>query len=135
MISKEVNVSSNRKPFKLSQLKYAEHYWLSGEIVNGCPITTSIEIKPEMLSNKWEVNIVHKYMLEDSQEEKVINKQYDLPNEDVILKILEKNYLRDLKNNYFSDDKIQKYSHWELEYNYYFKIYDTFNREPEEVKK
>lgn len=108
---------------------------MSGEIVNGCPITTSIEIKPEMLSNKWKVNIVHKYMLEDGQEEKVINKQYDLPNEEVILKILEKNYLRDLKNNYFSDDKIQKYSHWELEYNYYFKISDTFNREPEEVKK
>lgn len=135
LISKEINASSNREAFKLSQLKYTKHHWMSGEIVNGCPITTSIEIKPEMLSNKWKVNIVHKYMLEDNHEKKVINKQYDLPNEKAILGILEKEDLRDLKNNYFSDDKIQKYSHWELEYNYYFKISGTFDQEPKEVKK
>lgn len=135
LISKEINASSNREAFKLSQLKYTKHHWMSGEIVNGCPITTSIEIKPEMLSNKWKVDIVHKYMLEDNHEKKVINKQYDLPNEKAILGILEKEDLRDLKNNYFSDDKIQKYSHWELEYNYYFKISGTFDQEPKEVKK
>ncbi len=135
LISKEINASSNREAFKLSQLKYTKHHWMSGEIVNGCPITTSIEIKPEMLSNKWKVNIVHKYMLEDNHEKKVINKQYDLPNEKAILGILEKEDLSDLKNNYFSDDKIQKYSHWELEYNYYFKISGTFDQEPKEVKK
>lgn len=135
LISKEINASSNRETFKLSQLKYTKHHWMSGEIVNGCPITTSIEIKPEMLSNKWKVDIVHKYMLEDNHEKKVINKQYDLPNEKAILGILEKEDLRDLKNNYFSDDKIQKYSHWELEYNYYFKISGTFDQEPKEVKK
>ena len=61
-------------------------------------------------------------MLEDTHEEKVISKQYDLQNEKAILEILGKEDLRDLKNNYFSDDKVQKYSHWELEYNYYFKI-------------
>lgn len=135
LISKEINASSNREAFKLSQLKYTKHHWMSGEIVNGCPITTSIEIKPEMLSNKWKVDIVHKYMLEDNHEKKVINKQYDLPNEKAILGILEKEDLRDLKNNYFSNDKIQKYSHWELEYNYYFKISGTFDQEPKEVKK
>lgn len=135
LISKEINASSNREAFKLSQLKYTKHHWMSGEIVNGCPITTSIEIKLEMLSNKWKVDIVHKYMLEDNHEKKVINKQYDLPNEKAILGILEKEDLRDLKNNYFSDDKIQKYSHWELEYNYYFKISGTFDQEPKEVKK
>lgn len=135
LISKEINASSNREAFKLSQLKYTKHHWMSGEIVNGCPITTSIEIKPEMLSNKWKVDIVHKYMLEDNHEKKVINKQYDLPNEKAILGILEKEDLRNLKNNYFSDDKIQKYSHWELEYNYYFKISGTFDQEPKEVKK
>lgn len=135
LISKEINTSSNREPFKLFQLKYTKHHWMSGEIVNGCPITTSIEIKPEMLSDKWKVKIIHKYMLEDTHEEKVINKQYDLQNEKAILEILEKEDLRDLKNNYFSDDKVQKYSHWELEYNYYFKISGTFDQVPEEVKK
>lgn len=135
LISKEINTSSNREPFKLFQLKYTKHHWMSGEIVNGCPITTSIEIKPEMLSNKWKVNIVHKYMLEDTHEEKVISKQYDLQNEKAILEILGKEDLRNLKNNYFSDDKVQKYSHWELEYNYYFKISGTFDQVPEEVKK
>lgn len=130
-----INNIPNREPFKLSQLKYTKHHWMSGEIVNGCPITTSIEIKPEMLGNKWKVNIIHKYMLEDNHEEKAINKQYDLPSQETILEILENNDLRDLKNNYFSDDKIQRYSHWELEYNYYFKISGTFDNEPDEVKK
>lgn len=130
-----INNIPNREPFKLSQLKYTKHHWMSGEIVNGCPITTSIEIKPEMLGNKWKVNIIHNYMLEDNHEEKAINKQYDLPSQETILEILENNDLRDLKNNYFSDDKIQRYSHWELEYNYYFKISGTFDNEPDEVKK
>lgn len=58
-----INNIPNREPFKLSQLKYTKHHWMSGEIVNGCPITTSIEIKPEMLGNKWKVSIIHKYML------------------------------------------------------------------------
>ncbi len=127
--------TSNREPFKLSQLKYTKYHWMSGEIVDGCPITTSIEIKPEMLENKWKVNIIHKYMMEDDYEEKTINKQYELPNQETILEILENNDLRDLKNNYFSNDKIQRYSHWELEYNNYFKISGTFDNEPEQVKK
>lgn len=137
LISQEMNASFNREVFKLSQLKYTKHHWISGEIVNGCPITTSIEIKPEMLGNKWKVNIIHKYMIENdaSVQEKIINKQYYLPYEEMILEILEKEDLRNLKNNYFSDDKIQSYSHWELEYNNYFKISGTFDREPKEVKK
>ncbi len=130
-----INNISHRESFKLSQLKYTKYHWMSGEIVNGCPITTSIEIKPEMLGNKWKVSITHKYMLEDSYEEKVINKQYDLPNQETILEILENNDLRVLRNNYFSDDEIQWYSHWELEYNYYFKISGTFDQEPDEIKK
>lgn len=130
-----INNIPNKEPFKLFQLKYTKHHWMSGEIVNGCPITTSIEIKPEMLGNKWIVNIIHKYMLEDDHEEKTINKRYDLPSQETVVKILENNDLRDLKNNYFSDDKIQRYSHWELEYNYYFRISGTFDQEPEEVKK
>lgn len=84
-----INNISHRESFKLSQLKYTKYHWMSGENVNGCPITTSIEIKPEMLGN---------------------------------------NDLRVLRNNYFSDDEIQWYSHWELEYNYYFKISGTFER-------
>lgn len=132
---KTINNTPSREPFKLSQLKYTKHHWMSGEIVNGCPITTSIEIKPKMLGNKWKVSIIHKYMLEDNHEKKAINKEYDLPSQETVLEILESNDLRDLKNNYFSDDKIQRYSHWELEYNYYFKISGTFDQEPEEVKK
>ena len=46
-----INNISHRESFKLSQLKYTKYHWMSGEIVNGCPITTSIEIKPEMLGN------------------------------------------------------------------------------------
>ena len=135
LLKKEIDVISNREPFKLSQLKYTKHHWMSGEIVNGSPITTSIEIKPEMLSNNWKVTILHTYMMENNHEEITIKKEYNLPSQDVILEILERNDLRDLKNNYFSNDKIQGFSHWELEYNNYFKISGTFDQEPKEIKK
>lgn len=108
---------------------------MSGEIVNGCPITTSIEIKPEMLSNNWKVIILHTYMMENNYEERTIKKEYNLPSQDVILEILKENDLRNLKNNYFSNDKTQRFSHWELEYNNYFKISGTFDQEPKEIKK
>ncbi len=130
-----IDNTSNREKFKLSQLKYTKYHWMSGEVVNGCPITTSIEIVPEMLGEKWKVNVIHKYMLENNYEVKTINKQYDLQNQKTKLEILENNDLRDLKNNYFSDDKIEGYTHWELEYNYYFKISGTFDQEPKEIKK
>ena len=52
-----------------------------------------------------------------------------------MLKFLENNDLRNLKNNYFSDDKVQRNPHWELEYNNYFKISGTFDQEPKEIKK
>ena len=105
-----IDNTSNREKFKLSQLKYTKYHWMSGEVVNGCPITTSIEIVPEMLGEKWKVNVIHKYMLENNYEVKTINKQYDLQNQKTKLEILENNDLRDLKNNYFSDDKIEGYT-------------------------
>ena len=84
LLKKEIDVISNREPFKLSQLKYTKHHWMSGEIVNGSPITTSIEIKPETLSNNWKVTILHTYMMENNYEEKTIKKEYNLPSQDVI---------------------------------------------------
>ncbi len=125
---------NTKEPFELSHLKYTKYHWMSGAISDGCPITTSIEINREMLSNKWKVNIIHKYMLAKEHEEKIISHQYDLPNQEIVLKTLENNDLRNLKNNYFSDDKIESYSHWEVEYNYYFKIAGTFDLEPDEIK-
>lgn len=135
LLKKEIDVVSSREPFELSQLKYTKYHWMSGEIVNGCPITTSIEIKPEMLSNNWKVIILHTYMMENNYEERTIKKEYNLPSQDVILEILKENDLRNLKNNYFSNDKTQRFSHWELEYNNYFKISGTFDQEPKEIKK
>lgn len=135
LLNEEIDSTIKREPFKLSQLKYTKYHWMSGEIVDGCPVTTSIEIKQEMLGDIWKVNITHKYMMEDHYEEKSINKQYDLPSQAAILEILENNDLRDLKNNYFSNDKIQRYSHWELEYNNYFKISGTFDNVPNQIKK
>ena len=135
LLKKEIDVVSSREPFELSQLKYTKYHWMSGEIVNGCPITTSIEIKPEMLSNNWKVIILHTYMMENNYEERTIKKEYNLPSQDVILEILKENDLRNLKNNYFSNDKTQRFSHWELEYNNYFKISGTFDQEPKGIKK
>jgi len=133
LISEEVNQFNNRKPFKISQLKYTKHHWMSGEIVNGCPITTSIEIKPETSSTKLKLDVLHKYILEN-QEIKTIKKEHYLPNQEKTLEILEQKELRSLKNNYFSDDPTERFRHWELEYNSLFKISGTFDQEPKAIK-
>ena len=52
-----------------------------------------------------------------------------------IIKELEIYDLRNLKNNYFTDKNPERFTHWEVEYNYYFKIVGTYDQEPEEIKK
>ena len=133
-LNSELEHKHNEEKFELVHLKYTVFHWMSGAIANGDAIETSIEIGPEMFGDKWKLNVIHKYILESDFNGKSIKEQYDLNNQDEIIKLLENNDLRNLKNNYFSNDKIQRYSHWELEYNNYFKISGTFDNQPEQIK-
>lgn len=125
--------------FKLTSLKYTKYHFMSGEIYDGCPISTSIEIKigpQDIQANKriYTKIITHTYMLEDNFEKKSNVQNYELENSENIMASLEKIDLKNLKNNYFSDDPKKQFSHWELEYNNYFKISGTFDNEIDEIK-
>ncbi len=117
--------------YKIFNLKYTKYYLMTGEIINGKPIKTSIEIKSER--NVWHLLISHTYALE-TREQKIINKEISIENPEVIINELEKINLTHLKNNYFTNKSPEKFKHWELEYNYYFKIVGTFDQEIEEIK-
>lgn len=130
----EETISEGRVPFRIFQLKYTMYHFNTGFKSKGTPITTSIELVNDMSENKWKMNVIHKYVLENADGQASITKQYDLQDQEKTLQMLESNDLRNLKNNYFSDNQLERYSHWELEYNNYFKISGTFDKEPEEVK-
>ena len=44
-----------------------------------------------------------------------------------LIKNLESCDLRDLKNNYFTEENPERFTHWELTYNNYFKIVEELN--------
>lgn len=73
-------------------------------------------------------------MLEHNFEKQTNFQQYELENSENIIKSLEQIDLKNLKNNYFSNDSFHIHSHWELEYNNYFKIVGTFDNEIYEIK-
>jgi len=130
---------NNNTNFKLTNLKFTKYHFMSGEVYNGCPIKTSIEIKFDNynLSTNKEITtkcIVHTYMLEHNFEKQTNFHQYELENSENIIKSLEQIDFKNLKNNYFSNDSFHRHSHWELEYNDYFKIVGTFDNEIDEIK-
>jgi len=125
--------------FKLTRLKFTHFNFNSGFVYDGCPIKTSVELRLEYTDIEtekqiWKQNISHTYMLEKNFEEKTNYYEEQLKNPETIISLLEKINLKNLKNNYFSDDT-HKFSHWELEYNDCFKIVGTYNNEIEEIKK
>ena len=131
---------NNNTNFKLTNLKFTKYHFMSGEVYNGCPIKTSIEIKFDNynLSTNKEITtkcIEHTYMLEHNFEKQTNFQQYELENSENIIKSLEQIDFKNLKNNYFSNDSFHRHSHWELEYNNYFKIVGTFDNEIDEIKK
>lgn len=130
---------NNNTNFKLTNLKFTKYHFMSGEVYNGCPIKTSIEIKFDNynLSTNKEITtkcIEHTYMLEHNFEKQTNFQQYELENSENIIKSLEQIDFKNLKNNYFSNDSFHRHSHWELEYNNYFKIVGTFDNEIDEIK-
>ncbi len=132
-----MEVINNNIEFKITNLKYTKYYFSSGELYNGCPIKTSVEIKFDSYNLKTNKSVATKYIthtyLENHFGEQVNYQEYELENSESIRNLLEQIDLKNLKNNYFSDNRLQQFSHWELEYNNYFKISGTFDNEIYEI--
>lgn len=133
---KNVDVNRKKKEFKLNQLKLEHHHWSSGDIDIGMPITTSIELSCkydfELEKIEWYKTIKHTYIsLEDYKKYSKDEYTEKIDNPDMLTRELEKYDLREYKNNYFTETNPENFSHWELSYNYYFKISGTYDQEIE----
>lgn len=137
-IKKENNMI--RECFKLNQIKLEHFYYNSGEMNVGMPLSTSIELscsyEYENQSLVWKKEVIHSYAsLEDSLSKSINSYEEVLSNGEELVKELETIDLRELKNNYFSEEDPERLMHWEITYNNYFKIVGTYDNEVEELGK
>lgn len=134
---RDIKVEKEEKEFKLKQLELKHIYTDTGDIYNGMPISTSIKLiskyNPELKKQEWKKVISHTYInLEKENQEETNTYDEELKDETIINKI--ENYdLRKLKNNYFTEESPEKFTYWELSYNYVFKIVGTYDQEINEV--
>lgn len=132
----EVEVQREKTSFKLTQFKIDHYYWNSGDIDVGTPVNTSIELvsKYNIDTDKteWKKIISHTYRsFED--ETQYNTDTYEENINDEIIEEIEKYDLRDLKNNYFTEENPERFTHWEITYNNRFKIVGTYDQEIEEL--
>ena len=67
--------------------------------------------------------VSHTYLsLENDREQTIDTYEEELENSYDLTKNLESCDLRDLKNNYFTEENPERFTHWELTYNNYFKM-------------
>lgn len=136
------NVSVERKKniFKINQLKLEHFHWNFGELDVGMPITTSIELTCNYSFEKekleWKKIISHTY-LSLKKDKKYTTDKYEeeIDNPDESLKKIENYDLRELKNNYFTEENPERFTHRELTYNHYFKIVGTYDQSIFEFEK
>lgn len=124
----------NTKPnFKLNQLKLIHYHLDASDITAGGPIKTSIELKSDYENEilYWTRTISHTYYALESLEKKTDTYTENLENIESLIQQLEQNDLRELKNNYFTEEGIESYSHWEVIYNNFFHVVGTYDQEPE----
>ena len=135
---KNIKVERERKEFKLAQLKLEHFYFNSGDIDDGMPVSTSIELVNkynfEEKKEKWQKTISHTYINLGNESNEETNTYEEVLENEEIIKELEKYDLRDLNNNYFTEEAPEKYSYWTLSYNYKFKIVGTYDQEIDEFK-
>ena len=130
---------TKKEPFKLTQLKLECFHWIYDEKEPGMPITTSIELECtynyEKQKTEWTKKVIHKYVSFEDRHDCSVVSNFSVLKEDKIIKEIEKYNLRELKNNYFTEEEPECFRHWELRYNYYFKISGTFDQEIDEYEK
>lgn len=135
-----VNINRKKNKFEINQLKIEHFHWNSGDIDVGMPITTSIELtcnyNYEKEQLEWKKTISHTYLSLENVKEYTTN-FYDeeIDNPDELIKKIEDYDLRELKNNYFTEEAPENFTHWELTYNNYFKIAGTYDQNIVEFEK
>lgn len=133
---KNIKVERERKPFKLSKLKIEHFYFNSGDYSVGTSISTSLEIssKYDFVTQKniGLINVAHNYYGLDGKV-KIRKREGRVEDYEGLLINLEKNDIRDLKNNLFTEDAPERFTFWELSYNYHFRITGTYDQMPNEV--
>lgn len=124
-------------PFKLNQIKLSHYHFINGELSIGMPILTTIEIIKEYDNDgeKYIKKITHKYVSSLNNNDSSTSYYEDvLENGKEIFEAIENYDLRKLRNNFFTNKGIEKYQHYEIEYNYLFKIVGTYDNEIDEYK-
>lgn len=134
-----VTIERERKPFEINQLKLEHFHWNSGDIYIGMPITTSLELtckyNYEEDKLEWKKTISHTYLsIEPGEEYTTDSYEEKLDNSAELIKEIQNYDLRDLKNNYYTEEDTEKFTHWELTYNNYFKITGTYDQVITEFK-
>lgn len=129
----------NNDKLDLDQIKYECFFSTVDAPCSGMPINFSVDLRSkfDIKSRKriWIKTILYSFISYQNINEKETRKREEkLENSTEIIKRLEEIDLRNLKNNYFTDFIPEKFSHWELTYNHYFKVVGTFDREVEEIK-
>lgn len=128
-----------KRPFSISQIKLTHYHWNSGEVDLGSPIKTSIELSSEYDFEKnklvWTRTVTHIYHSINGRKEPSINTfSEEIEANNLISKINEID-LRKLKNNYYTETMPERFTHWEIRYNNYFKIVGTYDQELSSYKK
>ena len=137
------NVANNtkmelvRKPFKLTQLKLEIFHLNDGDLDFGMPISTSIDLNSnynyETQTLEWEKTISHTYISFTDINEQETNEYKEKDNNiNSIIEKIEKLDLRNLCNNYYTEEAPDNFRHWEITYNYYFKIVGTMDQHVKE---
>lgn len=135
-----IKVERKKTKYELTQLKLEHYYWNSGDVELGMPISTSIELTCEynFAKNKldWKKTISHTCISRENINENTIDTYTQkIENPDILIQKLEQFDLRNLKNNYFTNEAPNSFTHWEITYNNYFKIVGTYDQEIEEFTK
>lgn len=140
LLDEQVKEQIDITPFEINNIKLTHFYFNSGDLDVGSPLETSLELncKYNFESEKleWTKTITHIYYnLDDEYKKEADSFLTELNDCDSLISELNKIDLRQLKNNYFTDEDPERFTHWEISYNYYFKIAGTYDRELAEVKK
>lgn len=136
----EIKPEKTDSPFSINQLKLKHFHFNSGDIDAGHPIYTSVELissyNLEIGRLEWTKNIEHAYHSFSNVHERTIEGFSEkIDDADNLIKELNLIELRNLKNNYFSEKNPERFTHWEIEYNYYFKISGTYDNEIDEFRR
>ena len=118
--------------FKLKEIKLSHCHFNNGNYSKGMPILTTLELILE--DNHIVKNVYHEFVFDEEKKITKKNTYQEIINDISLFNSLNIYNLKELKNNYYTDYGIEKLSHYELSYNYMFKIVGTYDNEIDEFK-